>query len=185
MAQLHMAQPSEQIPTVPRLLARPLALAPLAPLGFALGRIAARVARTHPGMFRRMGDHAHARFEIVPIDLPLIIVIEPRGGAPHIALSRRRGDCDARITGPLAALLGMIHGAYDGDALFFSRDLTIEGDTSAVLALRNALDAAEIDLTAELAQAAGPAGNLIRRLAALGERRSGIALTRHEEMTPW
>ena len=91
MAQLHMAQPSDQIPTVPRLLARPLALAPLAPLGFALGRIAARVARTHPGMFRRMGDHAHARFEIVPIDLPLIIVIEPRGGAPHVALSRRRG----------------------------------------------------------------------------------------------
>jgi predicted lipid carrier protein YhbT len=42
-------------------------------------------------------------------------------------------------------LLGMIDGTYDGDALFFSRDLTIEGDTEAVLALRNALENAEFD----------------------------------------
>ena len=46
----------------------------------------------------------------------------------------------ARIAGDLAALLGMVHGAFDGDALFFSRDLTVSGDTEAVVALRNALD---------------------------------------------
>jgi predicted lipid carrier protein YhbT len=34
----------------------------------------------------------------------------------------------------------MIDGALDGDALFFSRDLRVSGDTEAVVALRNALD---------------------------------------------
>ena len=51
---------------------------------------------------------------------------------------------DARIAAPLIVLLGMIDGTYDGDALFFSRDLVIEGDTEAVLALRNAIENAEL-----------------------------------------
>ena len=34
----------------------------------------------------------------------------------------------------------MIDGSLDGDALFFSRDLRVSGDTEAVVALRNALD---------------------------------------------
>ena len=38
----------------------------------------------------------------------------------------------------------------------FHRDLTIEGDTEAVLALRNALDDAEIDFLYQIAQLAGP-----------------------------
>jgi O2-independent ubiquinone biosynthesis accessory factor UbiT len=34
----------------------------------------------------------------------------------------------------------MIDGSQDGDALFFTRDLRVSGDTEAVVALRNALD---------------------------------------------
>jgi predicted lipid carrier protein YhbT len=78
-------------------------------------------------------------------------VIEPRRRA-------EAGAWDARIAGPLAALIGMVQGGYDGDALFFSRHIVIEGDTEAVLALRNALDDAEIDLAAEMARLLGPAG---------------------------
>ena len=37
-------------------------------------------------------------------------------------------------------LLDMIDGSLDGDAMFFSRDLKVTGDTEAVVALRNALD---------------------------------------------
>ena len=180
-----MSQPLDDIPIFPRLPARFLRVAPLAPVALALNRLARRVARSHPSMFRRMGPHAHARFEIDPTDLPFVIVIEPRGGAPLVALSRQPKPCDARIAGPLAALLGMVHGAYDGDALFFSRDLTVEGDTSAVLALRNAIDAAELDLGAELAEALGPASGLVRRLTEFGERRTGVALSRHEEIETW
>jgi predicted lipid carrier protein YhbT len=59
-------------------------------------------------------------------------------------------------------LVGMLDGSYDGDALFFSRDLVIEGDTSAVLALRNALDDAEID-PATLAGVPAPLRALFNR----------------------
>lgn len=76
----------------------------------------------------------------------------------------------------------MIHGTLDGDALFFARDLVIEGDTEAVLALRNALDDAEIDLLTAAAAALGSAGarfesfarNLLREVSRL----TGFALTR-------
>jgi len=46
----------------------------------------------------------------------------------------------ATIAGTFFNLLDMIDGALDGDALFFSRDLKVSGDTEAVVALRNALD---------------------------------------------
>jgi predicted lipid carrier protein YhbT len=82
----------------------------------------------------------------------------------------------------------MVHGALDGDALFFSRDIVIEGDTEAVLALRNAVDDAEIDLAAEVAAIAGPASpyvaEIFRRAAPLAERMTGVTLTRSGGATP-
>jgi predicted lipid carrier protein YhbT len=47
---------------------------------------------------------------------------------------------DAAIAGTFFNLLDMIDGSQDGDALFFSRNLKVTGDTEAVVALRNALD---------------------------------------------
>ena len=61
----------------------------------------------------------------------------------------------------------MIHGTLDGDALFFSRDITIEGNTDAILALRNAIDAAEIDLPGEVADLFGPFSPAAQKLAQL------------------
>lgn len=85
------------------------------------------------------------------------------------------------IRGRLAAFLAMLHGADDGDALFFSGDLAIAGDTSAVLALRNALDDAELDLTGELAALfSPPLDGWLRRALALAARRSGYVLSRQE-----
>ena len=51
----------------------------------------------------------------------------------------------------------------DGDALMFSRDLVIEGDVEAVLALRNAIDDAQLDLVTELSAVFGPLGAPARR----------------------
>jgi predicted lipid carrier protein YhbT len=72
----------------------------------------------------------------------------------------------------------MLHGTEDGDALFFSGDLEISGDTGAVLALRNALDDAELDLTEELAALAGGAGPLLRQASRMLARASGLVLGR-------
>ena len=66
--------------------------------------------------------------------------------------------------------------------MFFSRDIAVEGDISAVLALRNALDDARIDVLAEVAAVFGPLSSPAERLARLAaplfERATGIALVR-------
>ncbi len=141
-------------------------------------------------MFARLGVQSEKIFLIDPTDLPLAFVLAPKPEAPRLDLVRRENASrwDARIAGPLAALLGLVHGVFDGDALFFSRDLTIEGDTEAVLALRNAIDNEEIDLVAEAAGLFGPLEPLAsipaRALATLAGRWSGVSLTRPERGRP-
>ncbi len=181
MAEINEMAP---IPVFPAPLARLMRSLPLAPLSLSLSVFARRIARSHPAMFRRLGTYGHARFTLDPTDLPLVITLAARGGDPLVMVTRRAGVADARIAGPLAALLGLVHGAYDGDALFFSRDLVVEGDTSAALALRNAIDDAELDLAGEIASFSGPFAAPLKRLIALAERRTGVALSRPQE-APW
>lgn len=169
----------------PAPLALPLRVLPLRPLSLSLTVFSRAIARRHPGLFRRLGAYGAHRFILDPTDLPFVICLEPENGNPRITLLRRPATGDARIAGPLAALIGLVHGAYDGDALFFSRDLVIEGDTEAALALRNAVDDAELDMAAELALMSGPLAGPLKRVIALAERRSGIYLTRPEEVMNW
>lgn len=174
------------LPQSPRWAAAALLPLPLAPLSIALTAFARRLGADHPALFRRLGVYGDARFVLVPTDLPLQILIEPRGGnAPRVHLSHRFLRGDARITGPLSALLGMVHGAYDGDALFFARDLVIEGDTAAVLALRNAIDDAELDLGAQVQAIAGRLKRPVQWAIAQAEARTGFALHRFEETAQW
>lgn len=169
------------LPPAVRLLLRPL---PLSPLGLLLHRTATSVGRRQLRLFTRLGVHAEKVFLLDPTDLPFVFRLEPRRDRPRIKPCRRdaAGAWDARIAGTLAALLGLIHGAADGDALFFSRDILVEGDTEAVLALRNALDDAELDLLREAAAAFGPAGaaaeRVTRRLVPMASRMTSLALTR-------
>nr|WP_242511785.1 SCP2 sterol-binding domain-containing protein [Rhodobaculum claviforme] len=149
-------------------------------MGLALTLIARRLIARHPGLIARLGDYGDARFAIDPTDLPLTLLMHPHPTHTRITLHRRPPEADARIAGPLAGLLGLVHGAYDGDALFFSRDLVIEGDTSAALALRNAIDDAELDLGAEIAGLSGPLRAVLSPLIAAAGRVTGVALTRVE-----
>lgn len=173
------------IPRFPSPLARTLRFLPLYPVSMALTRLTQNMAGRHEAMFRRLGAHANATFLLDPTDLPVTLCLEPRSGRPKVSLHRRPPNADARIAGPLAALIGLVHGAYDGDALFFSRDLVIEGDTAAALALRNAVDDAELDLAAEVENLSGPFARPLHKLIELAERRTGVALTRHEEDLLW
>lgn len=179
------------IPRLPPLAALLAGGVPLALVDHVLGRLTAGAARRHDSLFARLGDKTRAVFMIDPTDLPFAIMLRPDPSDLRVeALDRRRAPgWDARIAGPLAALLGLVHGAYDGDALFFSRDLVVEGDTEAVLALRNAIDDAEIDLSEEMLALAGPLRRLaeppFRRLLPLAERLSGVALTRVSPERGW
>lgn len=166
-------------------MAKGLQVAPLAPLSLALTAYARKVAKSHPDLFRRLGAFDQASFILDPTDLPFVLRLEPNGGSPRVRALRGEAEGTARIAGPLAALMGLVHGAFDGDALFFSRDLVIEGDTAAALALRNAVDDAELDLSSEIAGMTGPFAAPVQRLFGFVERQIGVSLTRAEEIEAW
>lgn len=123
----------------PGLLLAPVPLALLQPI---LSRIARHVAQSRPELFDRLGPHAGKRFLIDPTDLPFVMVLTPERELPRMTAHRRyeKPAHDAAIAGTFLTLLEMIDGSLDGDAVFFSRDLKVSGDTEAVVALRNALD---------------------------------------------
>ncbi len=175
-----MSDSQSSFPIVPSPLALGLWAVPLAPLAQALTILARRLVTHHPGLIDRLGAYANCRFAIDPTDLPVTLLLRPDRTAMRITLHRRPPLADARIAGPLAALLGLVHGAWDGDALFFSRDLVIEGDTSAALALRNAIDDAELDLGAEIAGLTGPFARFLIPLIGFAERHTGMPLRRAE-----
>ena len=175
---------ARNIPRFPAVGALALRFAPLFPLSLAGQRLTSALAKRHPALFSRLGAQAEKVFLIDPTDLPVVFILEPRPASPKFRALRRdeTPDWDARIAGPLAALIGLVHGAYDGDALFFSRDLAIEGDTEAVVALRNAIDNEELDLVREAAALLGPLENLAaapaQKLASVVSAVSGAPLTR-------
>ena len=150
---------------VPAILLTPVPLALLQPI---LTRIATHVAHSRPELFNRLGPHAGKRFLIDPIDLPFVMVLTPEPELPRMTAHRRyeRPEHDAAIAGTFFNLLDMIDGSLDGDALFFSRDLEISGDTEAVVALRNALDdfdGSALDcILASFGPLSGPAGAALR-----------------------
>ncbi len=180
-----MSQSPAQISRLPLALTYPLRFVPLAPLSTSLTLFARKTARNHPALFRRLGVHGQKRFVLDPTDLPFVILLDPNGGTPKVTVIRGSGAGAARIAGPLAALIGLVHGVYDGDALFFSRDLVIEGETAATLALRNAVDDAELDLSQELLNLSGPLARPLQHMMAFWERHSGVHLTRPDEVETW
>lgn len=121
---------------------------PLFPLEPPLGALIRLIARADPAFAERLGPYGGRLFAIIATDLGLTFHLRPRLSlrpAPELRLLRGevREGADAVIAGPLPALVGLALGALDGDALFFSRLLWTEGDTAAILALRNALEEAE------------------------------------------
>lgn len=143
-----------------------------------LARVARRVAHLHPSLFDRLGPHRHARYVIDPQGLPFLLVLEPDPEALQFrAVSRKaKPQSDARIAGGFFDLLGLVDGNTDGDALFFSRDLEITGNTEAVVCLRNALDDVEGSIAEDAAGLFGAAGRgILTALRRAGEKRKARA----------
>jgi predicted lipid carrier protein YhbT len=164
---------------------RPLPAAVYEPF---LGAAMAVVARRHTALFTRLDEFRGAVVLVDPVDLPVALAlhIDPEHPRVRVADPADVADARAAIRGPLLALLDVLEGRVDGDALFFSRDLVVEGDTAAVVALRNALDGEQIDLVDDLLSVLGPlahpartalqagAGLLARAAADLEALRAGI-----------
>jgi predicted lipid carrier protein YhbT len=148
---------------------RPL---PLAPLQILLDAALATMRRRHPAVFARMAEAGEPSFLIDPVDLPLAFRLDFGTPAPRLAVLRDKSaaEATAAVRGPFQLLLTLLEGRIDGDALFFSRELIVEGDTEAVLALRNAVDGAGIDLVRDLPAALGPLAGVAAGALGLAQR---------------
>lgn len=137
---------------------------PLAPIQPVLGHIVRSIARRHPALFNRLGPYAHRRFLIVLNDLPVALLLHPHPAVPRLRAVRADAKVahDARIAGRFRALLALIDGRLDSDAIFFSRALSVDGDTEAVVALRNALDDLDEPLAEAVCASFGPLSPPVR-----------------------
>lgn len=155
------------------LAARPL---PAAPLQALLRAVLRRLEARHPEVFARLRPLASTTFLIEPWDVPFKVVLRPGARPSDLRVLRQETPTPAVaavIGGSLTTLLALLQGRGDGDALFFSRDLVFEGDTEAVLTLRNALDGADIDVFEDVISALGPLAATVRRLAGPGRALGG------------
>lgn len=149
--------PPELLRTLPHKLLRPMPLFCIQPL---LARIVMYITRRHPRLFERLGVHSSKTFLINPTNLPFVLVLQPDHKSPRMLAKRTSDGIDyqACITGSFLNLLCLLDGKMDGDALFFSRELMVEGDTEAVVCLRNALDDIDGSIADEAAKSLGRIG---------------------------
>ncbi|WP_434722843.1 ubiquinone anaerobic biosynthesis accessory factor UbiT [Mesorhizobium sp. RIZ17] len=116
------------------------------PLGLLLTQSLRSLARREPRLFERLGEHRSARYFIDPTDLAFAFTVVPDGDRSVVRVVRKSETATSSvlIRGPLLTLLSLLDGTLDGDALFFSRVISISGRTEAVLALRNTIEDAEL-----------------------------------------
>ena len=119
----------------------------------------ATLQRRHPDAFERMAELGEADLLVDPADLPAAFLLHI-GQHPTLRVVDRSTAANARVRGAFSALLDLFEGRIDGDALFFSLDLTIEGDTEIVVGMRNSLDGEEFDLAADFGALFGPLAKL-------------------------
>jgi len=132
-----------ELPHLLRILTAPSGLLPL---GFFLTRSLRDLARRRPVLFERLADHRRSSFFIDPTDLGYAFVIVPDGTDAEVKMAGKDASAgtDVVVRGPLLSLLGLLDGTFDGDALFFSRSISISGRVDALLALRNAIEDADL-----------------------------------------
>ncbi len=137
-----------------------------------LRRIVNRVARENPDMFGRLGPHITANFVVDPINLPFVLHLRPDPDNLLLRACSRRNipDHDARVAGKFLDLARLIDSDLDGDALFFSRELSVTGNTEAVVCLRNAMDDVDGSIAQSVADMFGPPGRMaLKAIRATGD----------------
>jgi predicted lipid carrier protein YhbT len=163
-----MSGPTHDDPLLTPILLAGAAMRPLPPMLLQpfLDIVMAVLGRRHPDLFAHFTGIEDPTFFIDPVDLPFGFLLRP-SKTPHLKAIAKNTDTapTATIRGTLAILIRLLEGQLDGDALFFSRDLTVEGNMEAVVTLRNAVDGAGIDLMEDLLSLFGPFSGPARLVA--------------------
>ncbi|CAA6606174.1 conserved hypothetical protein [Rhodospirillaceae bacterium LM-1] len=150
-----------------------LALRPMPPKALEplLGLAMRLVERRHPRLIERLAELAPARIVIEPRDTHHRFLIDiNEGSAPvRLMLAHEDDEAQATISGRLATLIDLMEGRIDGDSLFFTRELTVTGDTALIVALRNTLDGEEISVLDDVLAFLGPFAQPAARLIAVAD----------------
>jgi predicted lipid carrier protein YhbT len=162
-----------------------LSLVPGLLLARLLARLTQLMRRRHPRLVENFGRLDPATVHIEPTDVPHRFALEFGAGRMNVRVltAGAAAPPDATIRGSLAALIALLEGRADSDAMFFSRDIEITGSTAVSVAVRNTLDREEIVLRDEIAALFGPferpARRLGRRLDRFIGRMQGQVATLH------
>lgn len=169
-----MSQSGRAVPALSPVLLFGFALrgAPRPALQLAANLAMKTLARAHPEVFERLEGLTNPEFLIDPADLPIRFHLCVARDTPSLRVLEQEREPDvpvaATIRGSLTALVDLLEGRVDGDTLFFSRALSVEGDMSAVVALRNAVDGSEISVIDDILRPLGPFGGPVRHLLKTG-----------------
>ncbi|MCL2567409.1 MAG: SCP2 sterol-binding domain-containing protein [Alphaproteobacteria bacterium] len=119
----------------------------------------------HPRIFERLSGEEFD-FIIDATDLPFVFYLKPSLTSPVLKAIHRSEHVNvaATIKGSLSNLLQLFEGNADGDAMFFSNELVIEGSTAASVALRNAVDGEDMNIIADLSSMAAPFENAAKKI---------------------
>ncbi|CTQ53598.1 Putative lipid carrier protein [Roseibium album] len=140
-----MSKPSSAF-SLPPVVSTLIAPFPKTPMEAVLSAFTKRLVARRPELLRRLGAVVQVPIAIVPDDMPHAFLLSLDETKSNVSICEKDAIADAKavIRAPFLVLLGLLDGTYDGDALFFTRDLRIEGKTEYVLALRNTLEEAEL-----------------------------------------
>lgn len=155
-----------------------LATLPQPVVGALVRRLTRTLPRKQPTLARRLSELDGKRLLIVPDELTYAFLISFPSGEVRIELvdPAEAPETEAQMRGPLRLFYDLVRGGRDGDALFFSRELSVNGDMAVAVTLRNAMDGAGVDLFSEFLQMPGPLGPVLRGAGALVDRTAGIVL---------
>jgi predicted lipid carrier protein YhbT len=143
-----------------------------------LQRMTRSLPRRQPTLARRLAELKGKQLLISPDELPYAFLMSFPDGEARIQVidPASAPETDAQMRGPLRLFYDLVRGGRDGDALFFSRELTVTGDMTAAVTLRNAMDGSGVDLFAEFLALPGPLGPLVRGAGLVLDRCAGILL---------
>ncbi|MCF8468831.1 MAG: SCP2 sterol-binding domain-containing protein [Sneathiella sp.] len=127
-----------------------------------------RMERLYPEIATRLAPLGLCCFHIIPTDLPfsfLVILDNGKATAKILNDGQTVSNATATISGDIYSFMQLLEGSVDGDSLFFTRRLIVEGDTEAVLTLRNAVDSVDLSVKHILAGLTGPLPPLFKKVA--------------------
>jgi predicted lipid carrier protein YhbT len=159
----------------PSLLARAfIGAAPRPALDLGAAALLAAMRRNHPHLFAVLAEQRQTRVLVELTDPPRRFLLQYGGGAPKLRVVDGEADvaADAELKGGLEAMIALLEARVDGDALFFTRELSVGGDTAAVVTLRNILDRETISVLEEASSLFGPLRRTARAAILNWERRA-------------